>query len=123
MNALLKETADKSVIIADQKTELESLRMLVKESTATNDAPQQGVATTKSEDIEMEVDATALDHVVENVIYGLVEPVTTPLGQRRATLIPPPLPTQQPLDTQGMQDSLSFLPINEVGQLQVSNSN
>jgi hypothetical protein len=40
MNALLKETADKSFIIADQKAELEHLRSLVKEPTATNVAPQ-----------------------------------------------------------------------------------
>jgi hypothetical protein len=33
------------------------------------------------------------------------------------------LPTQQLLDTQGTQDSLSFPPINEVGQLWASNTN
>jgi hypothetical protein len=39
INALLKETVDKSVIIADQKAELEHLRALVKEPTTTNVAP------------------------------------------------------------------------------------
>jgi hypothetical protein len=96
--------------------------LLVKEPTTTNDAPQQGVATTELEDTKMEVDATALDHVIENMTYRLVEPVTTPLSQRRATLMPPPPPIQQTLDTQGTQYSLSFLPINEVGQLRASNS-
>jgi hypothetical protein len=38
----------------------------------------------------MEVDTAALDHIVKNVTYGLVEPETTPLGRRRATLIAPP---------------------------------
>jgi hypothetical protein len=38
MNALLKETANKIVIIANHKAELERLRVLVKEPTATNDA-------------------------------------------------------------------------------------
>ena len=70
----------------------------------------------------MEVDATALDYVVENATYGLLEPVTTPLGRRRVNFMPPPPPTQQPLHVEEMQDSLSFPPINEVGQLQVSNS-
>jgi hypothetical protein len=102
MNALLKETTNKSIIIVDQKAELEHLCSLVKESTAMNDALQQGVATVESEDTEIEVDAAAFSYVVENVTYGLVEPVTTPLGRRRATLMLPPPPTQQPLDTQGM---------------------
>jgi hypothetical protein len=97
MNALLKETGYKSVIIVDQKVELERLCSLGKEPTATNDAPRHGVATAESEDIEMEVDAAALDHVVENVIDRLLEPVSTPLGRRRASLMPPPPPTQQPL--------------------------
>jgi hypothetical protein len=30
----------------------------------------------------MEVDVVALDHVVKNATYGLVEPVTMPLGHR-----------------------------------------
>jgi hypothetical protein len=68
----------------------------------------------------MEVDTAIINHVVENVTYGLVEPVTTPLGRRRAILMP--LQTQQTLDTQRTQDSLSFPPINEVGQLRASNS-
>ena len=123
MNTLLKETVDKNIIIKDKKVELERLHSLVNEPTATNEAPQQGVSTTELEDTEMKVDATALNYVVENAIYKLVEPVTTPLGQRQASLMPPLLPTQQPLDTQGTQDSLSFLPINEIGQLRASNSN
>jgi hypothetical protein len=40
MNDLLKETTDRGVIIGHQKAELEHLRSLVKEPTATNDAPQ-----------------------------------------------------------------------------------
>jgi hypothetical protein len=94
MDALLKETVDKSVIIADQKVELDRLRSLLNESTTANVAPQQGVPTTQSEDTEMEVDVVALDHIVENVTYGLVDPVTTPLGRRRENLMPPPPPTQ-----------------------------
>jgi hypothetical protein len=62
----------------------------------------------------MEVDVVALNHVVENVTYGLVEPVTTPLGRRRPSLMPPPPPTQQPLHVEETQDSLSFPPVNEV---------
>jgi hypothetical protein len=45
----------------------------------------------------MEVDVVALDYIVENATYGLVEPITTPLGYRGTNLMPPPLPTQQPL--------------------------
>jgi hypothetical protein len=93
MDALLKETVDKSVIIADQKVELDRLRSLLNESTTTNVAPQQGVPTTQSEDTEMEVDVVTLDHIVENATYGLVDPVTTPLGRRRENLMPPPPPT------------------------------
>jgi hypothetical protein len=70
----------------------------------------------------MEVDAAALDHVIENATYRLLEPVTMPLGRKRANLMPPPPPTQQPLNIKETQDSLSFLPIDEVGQLQASNS-
>jgi hypothetical protein len=70
----------------------------------------------------MEVDAAALNRVVENATYGLLEPVTTPLGRRRANLMPTPLPTQQPLNIKETQDSLLFPPIDEVGQLQASNS-
>jgi hypothetical protein len=70
----------------------------------------------------MEVDVVALDHVVENATYGLVEPVTTPLGHRRENLMPPPPPTQQPLHIEETQDSLSFPLVDEVGQLQASNS-
>jgi hypothetical protein len=123
MDALLKETVDKSVIIADQKVELDRLRSLLNESRTANEAPQQGVSTAESEEIEMEVDAAALDHVVENATYGLLEPITTPLGRRRANLMPPPPPTQQLLNLEETQDSLSFPPIDEVGQLQASNSN
>jgi hypothetical protein len=119
MNALLKETAN---IIADQKVELERLCSLVNEPIAMNEALQHGIPTAKSEDIEMEVDTAVLDHIVENATYGLVELVTTPPGRRRASLMLPPPPTQQPLETQGMQDSLSFPPIDEVGQLRASNS-
>jgi hypothetical protein len=36
--------------------------------------------------------------------------------------MPPPPPTQQPLHIEEMQDSLSFPPVNEVGQLQALNS-
>jgi hypothetical protein len=89
INALLKETVDKSVIIADQKAKLECLRTLVKEPTSTNDAPQEVVTTAETEDTEMEVDVVALDHVVENVTYGLVETETMPLGGRRTILMPP----------------------------------
>jgi hypothetical protein len=89
INALLKETVDKSVIIADQKVELELLCALVKEPTSTNVAPQEVVTTVEAEDTKMEVDVVALDHVVENVTYGLVETETMPLGRRRASLIPP----------------------------------
>jgi hypothetical protein len=81
MNAFLKETVDKSVIIADQKVELERLHSLVNEPTTTNEAPQQGVPTAESEDTEMKVDAAAFDHVVENATYGLLEPVTSHLAE------------------------------------------
>jgi hypothetical protein len=37
--------------------------------------------------------------------------------------MPPPPPTQQPLNLEETQDSLSFPPVDEVGQLQASNSN
>jgi hypothetical protein len=40
MDALLKETVDKSVIIADQKVELDRLRSLLNESRTANEAPQ-----------------------------------------------------------------------------------
>jgi hypothetical protein len=70
----------------------------------------------------MEVDKVALDHVVENATYGLVDPITTPLGRRRENLMPPPPSTQQPLHIEETQDSLSFPPVDEVGQLQASNS-
>jgi hypothetical protein len=122
MDALLKETVDKSVIIADQKVELDRLRSLLNESTAANVAPQQGVPTTQSEDTEMEVDVVALNHIVENATYGLVDPVTTPPGRRRENLMPPPPPTQQPVHIDETQDSLSFPPVDEVGLLQASNS-
>jgi hypothetical protein len=82
MSHLLKETADKSVIIADEKVELERLRSLLNELTVANEALQQGVPTTESEETEMEVDVVALDNIVENATYRLVEPVTTPLGCR-----------------------------------------
>jgi hypothetical protein len=69
----------------DQKVELEHLCALVKEPTATNDIPQEGATTAETEDTGMEVDVVALDHIVENVTYGLVEPKTMPLGRRRAS--------------------------------------
>jgi hypothetical protein len=40
MDALLKETVDKSVIIADQKVELDRLRSLLNESRTANEALQ-----------------------------------------------------------------------------------
>jgi hypothetical protein len=122
MDALLKETVDKSVIIADQKVELDHLRSLLNESRTANEAPQQGVPTAESEETKMEVDAAALNHVVENATYGLLEPITTPLGRRRANLMPPPPPIQQPLNIEETHDCLSFPPIDEVGQLQAPNS-
>ena len=95
MDTLLKETVDKSVIIADQKVELDRLHSLFNESTTANVAIQQGVPAAQSENTKMEVDVVALNYVVKNVTYRLVEPVTTPLGCRRANLMPPLLPTQQ----------------------------
>jgi hypothetical protein len=88
---------------------------LVKEPTTTNDAPQEVVTTAETEDTKMEVDVVALDYVVENVTYRLVETETMPLGQRRASFMPPPNLTQQLPETQGTQDSLSFPPIDELG--------
>jgi hypothetical protein len=82
MDALLKETVEKSVIIADQKVELDHLRSLLNESTTANVAPQLGFLAVQSEDTEIEVDVVALNHVVKNATYGLVEGVTTPLGRR-----------------------------------------
>jgi hypothetical protein len=41
MDALLEETVDKSVIIADQKVELDHLRSLLNESRTSNEAPYQ----------------------------------------------------------------------------------
>ena len=122
MDALLKEIIDKNVIIVNQKVELNHLRSLLNEPRTTNEVPQQGVRTVELEETKMEVDVAALDHVVENATYGLLEPVTMLLGRRRANLMPPPPPTQQPLDIEETQDSLSFPPIDEDGQLQVSNS-
>jgi hypothetical protein len=69
----------------------------------------------------MEVDVVALDYIVKNAMYGLVDPVTTPLGRRRENLMPPPPPTQQPIHIEETQDSLSFPPVDEVGLLQASN--
>jgi hypothetical protein len=40
MDALLKETVDKSVIIADQKVELDHLCSLLNEPRTANEAPQ-----------------------------------------------------------------------------------
>jgi hypothetical protein len=117
----LKETVDKSVIIADQKAELERLRKLVKEPIATNDVRQEVVNTVETEDTKMEVDVVVLNHVLENVTYGLVETKTMPLGRRRASLMPPPNLQQQLPETQGTQDSLSFPPIDELAQLRASN--
>ena len=76
----MKETIDKSVIIADQKAEFERLCALVKEPIATNDAPQEIVTIAETEDTKMEVDVVVLNHVVESVAYGLVETETMPLG-------------------------------------------
>jgi hypothetical protein len=47
----------------------------------------------------------------------VLEPVNTPIGQRTASLKPPFSPIQQPMDTQGTQDSLSFPPTDEIGLL------
>jgi hypothetical protein len=43
MDTLLKETVDKSVIIVDQKVELDRLRSLFNESTTAKVASQLGV--------------------------------------------------------------------------------
>jgi hypothetical protein len=98
MDALLKKIVDKSVIIADQKVELDRLCSLLNESRTANKALQQGVLTAESEETKMEVDATALDHVIENATYGLLDLVTLLLGRRRENLMLPPPPTQQPLN-------------------------
>jgi hypothetical protein len=71
---------------------------LLNESRTANEAPQQGVPTTESKETKMEVDAATLNHVVENATYELLGPVTTPLSRRRANLMPPLSPTQQPLN-------------------------
>jgi hypothetical protein len=64
MDTLLKETVDKSVIIADQKVELDRLHSSLNESRTANEAPQQDVLAAQSEDTEMEVYVVSLDHVV-----------------------------------------------------------
>ena len=85
----MKEIVNKNVIIANQKAKLEHLHALVKEPTTTNDARQEVVTSAETEDIEMEVDVVALNDIIENVTYGLVEIETMPLGQRRAILMLP----------------------------------
>ena len=122
MDGLLNETVDKSVIIANQQVELDCLRALLRKSTTANEVPQQGIPVVESKEPKIEVDVAALDHIVENATYGLLEPVTTPLGHRGPNLMPPPPPIQQPLHIEETQDSLSFPPEDEVGQLQASNS-
>ena len=82
MDALLKKMVDKNVIIANQKVELDRLSSLLNESTTLNVALQQGVSAAQSEDTEMEVDVVALDHVIKNTTYGLVELVTMSLGHK-----------------------------------------
>ena len=60
MDTLLKETIDKSVIIADQKVELDCLCTLFNESTIANVAPQQDIPAAQSKDTKMEVNVVAL---------------------------------------------------------------
>jgi hypothetical protein len=78
---------------------LERLRSLVTKPTTTNDALQRISAIGDSEDINMEVDATALDHVIDGVTYGILEPVNTPIGRKTTSLMPPPSPTSPPSPT------------------------
>jgi hypothetical protein len=111
VNSFLKENEDKSLIIAEQKAEVEYLHTLVKKPTATNDVLQYVGASGDLEDTNMEVDATTLDHVIEDVTYGVLKPMNTP----DLVSCPPPSSIQQPMDTQGTQDSLSFPPNNEIG--------
>lgn len=68
----------------------------------------------------MEVDATAFDHIIENITYGLVEPKPCYLAEEELVPYSPSL-MQQQLGTQGTQDFLSFPSIDEVDQLQASN--
>jgi hypothetical protein len=70
----------------------------------------------------MEVDTAALDHVVENMTYGVLEPMNTPICQRRTSLMPLLVQHNNHWTHKGSKGSLSFPPIDEVGQLQASNS-
>jgi hypothetical protein len=89
ISSLLKETIDKSLIIVEQNAKLEHFCALVKEPTTTNDVPQWDGAIGDLEDTKMEVNAATLDHVVVNVTYRVLEPVSTPICQRRASFMPP----------------------------------
>jgi predicted lipoprotein len=80
VNSLLKENEDKSLVIAKQKAELERLRASVKEPIATIDASKRVGASGDLEDTDMEVNVAVLDHVVEDVTYGVLEPLNTPIG-------------------------------------------
>lgn len=122
MNALLKDTINKSIIIADQKAELQHLCSLVKRTNSHECCTAIGYWYCWIGRHGNGSWRYCNNHVVENVTNGLVEHVTMPLGQRRAILLPLPPKTQQTLDTQRTQDSLSFPPIDEVGQLRASNS-
>jgi hypothetical protein len=122
MDALLKETADKTVTITEQRAEIDSLRLMLTESATANQAPQQGAPPAASDETDVPIDAVALDNIVENATYGLLETFPTPQSRRRANPLPPPPPTQQPLRIEETQDSLSFPPLDEIRQLQASNS-
>jgi hypothetical protein len=89
MDQLLYETRDKKVIIAKQNQEFERLHKLLRQSNTMNDVRQRVNAREHSNDINMELDAVVLNHLISGVTIGVLEPMNTPIGQRTPTFMPP----------------------------------
>jgi hypothetical protein len=60
-------------------------------------------------DTNMLVDNDVIENVVAIVTAGVLEDIHTPIRKQASVVLLPPSPTVQSLNTEGTQDSLSFL--------------
>jgi hypothetical protein len=106
---LLYETEDKNLEIAKQALEIQQLRRQQSHALTMDDVRGPFNVDAYGHDTNMLVDNDVIENVVATVTAGALEDIHTSVHKRASIALLLPSPTVQSLNTDGTQDSLSFL--------------
>jgi hypothetical protein len=105
---LLLETKENRLVIAKQVQEIEELRRQRSHASTMDDIQNPTNDETHAHDTNMLVDNDVIENVVAIVTAGVLEDIHSPIRMRPSVPLPPPSHIVQSLNTEGIQDSLSF---------------